>query len=211
MSCLRVIVKFSVDGDIRFISHRDMMRMFSRALARADLPIRFSEGFNPRPRLSLVLPRPVGVASDDEMLLLDFTEAVATERIEAGLADQLPDGIALLQVEPVDSSYRPRVRSVRYTLPLEPDQGQSVGRKVAEMLNAELVSVTRQKPGERQQRQRNIRRYIEQAGIDRHGQLYLELLVADDGTARPAELLEWLGLPAKPYLAQLRRTCVQYA
>ena len=187
------------------------MRLFARALARADLPVRFSEGFNPRPRLSLVLPRPVGVASDDEMLLLEFSEAVAIERIEAMLADQLPDGIALSRVEEVEATYRPRARSVRYTLPLDSDQVQVVGRKVAEMLSAESVSVTRQKSGTQQQRQRNIRGYIEQAGIDGDGQLYIELSIADDGTARPAELLDWLGLPAKPYLAQLRRTCVQYA
>ncbi|GAF87148.1 unnamed protein product, partial [marine sediment metagenome] len=59
----RWVFGYDVDGDLRFISHHDMLRLFARSLARAALPVRFSEGFNPHPRLSIPLPRPVGVAS----------------------------------------------------------------------------------------------------------------------------------------------------
>ena len=60
--------EFSVTGDLRFISHRDTVRVFQRALARAALPVAYSEGFNPHPRLSLPLPRAVGVASEAELM-----------------------------------------------------------------------------------------------------------------------------------------------
>ena len=71
---------FSVTGDLRFISHRDTIRVFQRALARASLPVRYSEGFNPHPRLSLPLPRPVGVASEAEIIIVEFDQAMPCGR-----------------------------------------------------------------------------------------------------------------------------------
>ena len=67
----RWVFAFQVDGDLRFVSHHDMLRLFRRALARAEVPMRFSQGFNPHPRMSLPLPRPVGMASETEALMIE--------------------------------------------------------------------------------------------------------------------------------------------
>src|SRR3990172_12981655 len=67
----RWLFAYSIDGDLRFISHHDTLRLFRRALARADLPVRFSEGFNPHPRIMIPLPRPVGIASRAEGLVVE--------------------------------------------------------------------------------------------------------------------------------------------
>ena len=63
-----------MDGDIRFVSHRDTLRLFARAATRAEVPLRYSGGFNPHPRVTIPVPRPVGVASDVERLVLELTE-----------------------------------------------------------------------------------------------------------------------------------------
>ena len=63
-------IRFKVEGTLRFLSHAETVRLLERACVRAGLRLRYSEGFNPHPKLSLPLPRPVGVESDEELLCL---------------------------------------------------------------------------------------------------------------------------------------------
>ena len=65
-----LVVRFKIAGTLRFLSHSQMLSVFQRAFIRANIPTRYSEGFNPRPKISLPLPRPVGVESDDELLVI---------------------------------------------------------------------------------------------------------------------------------------------
>jgi radical SAM-linked protein len=65
-----VLIKFKIEGSLRYLSHAETLRLFQRACARAGVNLQYSQGFNPRPKLSLALPRSVGVESDDEMLIL---------------------------------------------------------------------------------------------------------------------------------------------
>src|SRR3989304_8362378 len=67
----RWLFAYSIDGDLRFISHHDTLRLFRRAMARANLPVRYSEGFNPHPRIMIPLPRPVGIASQAEAIVVE--------------------------------------------------------------------------------------------------------------------------------------------
>ena len=64
-----LVVKFRISGSLSYLSHRETMTMFDRALVRAQVKLKYSEGFNPRPKLSLPLPRSVGIASDAELLV----------------------------------------------------------------------------------------------------------------------------------------------
>src|SRR5690606_16197351 len=93
----KVAIRFRVEGDLRFISHHDMMRLFERALARARLPVKHSEGFNPRPRMSLPLPRPVGVATLADRLVVELREPVETTDALARLRRQMPVGLTLAE------------------------------------------------------------------------------------------------------------------
>ena len=110
-------VRFRVGGDVRYCSHHDMMRLMTRTLVRACWPMVYSQGFNPHPRISLCVPRPVGIASEDEHLLVrvgeDFTLTPAADR----LAGQLPDGIDLLNV--VQGRFKPSAAIYQLDLPVE--------------------------------------------------------------------------------------------
>jgi len=70
------------------------MRLMARAAARASLPLKHSQGFNPRPRLALVPPRPVGVASRCELMVIQLTEPIDAETLCRKLNEQLPRGQA---------------------------------------------------------------------------------------------------------------------
>lgn len=69
------VVRFAVRGWLRFLSHAETVRVFERGCARARVPVKYTQGFNPHAKLSLPLPRPVGVASDDELLILRLFDA----------------------------------------------------------------------------------------------------------------------------------------
>lgn len=90
---------FEKVGSAVWISHLDLMRLFQRAFKRAGLPLKHTQGFNPRPFVSIALPLSVGVESICE--LLDFEldgGSFTTEQILAGLNENLVDGIRVLQV-----------------------------------------------------------------------------------------------------------------
>ena len=90
---------FEKTGDAVWISHLDLMRVFQRAFKRADLPLTHTQGFNPRPSVSIALPLSVGIESRCE--LLDFElegQKVANEEIMARLNENLVSGVKILAV-----------------------------------------------------------------------------------------------------------------
>lgn len=90
---------FEKKGNAIWISHLDLMRLFQRAFKRADLPLTHTQGYNPRPSVSIALPLSVGVESCCELLDFDLDgEAVACEEICERLNRALVDGIRILKV-----------------------------------------------------------------------------------------------------------------
>lgn len=91
----KIRVKFARKEDVKYISHLDMMRVFERALRRADIPIAYSEGFNPHPKMTFALPLPVGVTSDAEYADFEVDKEIAPEEFKKTLNSSLPDGIEI--------------------------------------------------------------------------------------------------------------------
>ena len=108
----RLIFSFSKTGTAAFISHLDLMTVFERALARAGYSPRFTEGFNPKPRLEFANPLSLGLSSEDEIAgidLYDFdTQADFIERMNRSL----PDGLRVLRVAPAADTGPARRRSL---------------------------------------------------------------------------------------------------
>jgi len=97
---LRCRVRYAKRQPLRFLSHLDVVRSLVRALAISGLPVAFSQGFNPHPKLSLGPPLPVGATGDSEFVDIEFTRAVGAEEIRSRLSPGLPDGIEILSVSP---------------------------------------------------------------------------------------------------------------
>ncbi|MEX1316102.1 MAG: TIGR03960 family B12-binding radical SAM protein [Synechococcaceae cyanobacterium] len=92
----RLRIGFAKTGSLALISHLDLLRLLERALRRTGLPVSFSGGFHPLPRLQVALPLPLGVEGTGEWLDLEFTEAVAPAAVRARLQAELPPGLQLL-------------------------------------------------------------------------------------------------------------------
>ena len=93
-------IKFSKTGNGKYISHLDLLRCFARAAARAGkaLPVKFSEGFNPHPQITFLLPLPVGVTSVCELVDIEFTADLPKTAIAEAFNAELPPDLRVLDV-----------------------------------------------------------------------------------------------------------------
>jgi radical SAM-linked protein len=94
----RLRIRYAKRGRLRFTSHRDFSRAFERALFRARVPMAYSSGFNPHPRISYAGASPTGAASEAEYLEIGLAETVDPDAVRRDLDDSLPDGLDLLEV-----------------------------------------------------------------------------------------------------------------
>ncbi len=103
---IRLRITYRKGGDLRFLSHLDLVRLFERLLRRSELPIEFSRGFNPRIRLSFSGALATGLESDHEELDVVLSESVAPEVVLARLRALAPQGIEWLEAAPASGPLR---------------------------------------------------------------------------------------------------------
>ncbi len=91
---------YTKDGDARFVSHLDLIRLFSRAFKRAGIPLTYSEGFNPHPKLAIALPLSVGVTSEGEYMDAEIDRPLTKEDLKE-LNAKMPLGISINSISEV--------------------------------------------------------------------------------------------------------------
>ena len=94
----RLRVRYAKRGRLRFTSHRDFSRAFERAIVRARVPMAYSSGFNPHPRISYAGASPTGAASEAEYLEIGLAREVDPAEVLAALDEALPPGLDVLEV-----------------------------------------------------------------------------------------------------------------
>lgn len=152
---LRIRIAFAKHGKIRFTSHRDVARIWERTLRRASLPVAYSEGFSPRPKLSFGLALSTGHESDAEYLDVDLDpdrvhEALDLEALRVDLSERLPVGMAVTAVQLIDRStpsLQQAVTSCTWQIDVSDVDSDTVAGAVARALAAENLVVTRERKG----------------------------------------------------------------
>jgi radical SAM-linked protein len=94
----RLRLRFSRGEELKYISHLDVMRLWERVLRRADIPMAYSEGFSPHPRISLAAPLPIGVTSEAELMDVVISKAVSPYFLIQNTKPQLPKGMEVFEV-----------------------------------------------------------------------------------------------------------------
>jgi radical SAM-linked protein len=209
MSFQRVLFRFSKEGEARFLSHHDLIRLFERALRRAELPMRMTQGFNPHPRVAILTALPLGVEAADEPVEVEFDPPVPAAVAAEKLAAQLPRGIRLAGAQELPDGVRARVDSVAYEAQLP--QGAADGpANVERILASQSVVIDRTTPSGH--RPMDIRPAIREMAVVQ-GRLSFVLRVAPEGTPKPSEILAAvLGQPARGLAGvRMRRTRVGLA
>lgn len=93
---ISVRIKYAKGESVKYVSHLDTLKTFTRAARRADLPLKYSQGFNPHPHMVFGLPSSVGMMSVCEYADIDFEDGVTCEEIQNGLNQALPEGFRVL-------------------------------------------------------------------------------------------------------------------
>lgn len=140
-------IRFAKRGRLRFTSHRDFQRAFERALRRASVPVAFSHGFTPHPKVSFVGAAPTGAASEAEYLEISLTEQRRPEDVRSALDAALPDGLDILEVGEVDpaepGSLADRLQASSWEIVLPGAAISEVRSVVGTFLDADSVEVER--------------------------------------------------------------------
>ncbi|CUR55898.1 conserved hypothetical protein [metagenome] len=139
----RLRVRYAKRGRLRFTSHRDFSRAFERAVFRARVPMAYSSGFNPHPRISYAGAAPTGSASEAEYLELALSEVVVPADVHAMLDESLPDGLDVLEVvESPGGSLADLLEGSRWRIDLAADRDDTTAA-VERFLAAEEALVER--------------------------------------------------------------------
>src|SRR4029079_6179883 len=89
----RARIRFTKEGDLRWISHRDLMRLWERLFRRAGVALSMPEGFHPKPRINFPSAWALGSAGIDELLEVDLAEESTSESLGEAIAGELPEGM----------------------------------------------------------------------------------------------------------------------
>ncbi|WP_347245270.1 TIGR03936 family radical SAM-associated protein [Thermogutta sp.] len=186
----RVRIRFSKTGDLRFIGHHDLVRTLERLFRRAELPLAFSQGFHPKPKISFPLALALGLEGHNEVLELELTEALSTDEILARLQRATVPGLAFHSVEPVPPGTRKaQVSRVTYEIRV-PSEREGMVRSRLDAIDAHSrVEMTQQG----QAVERNLLDHLLDWSL-KDGRLSFTLRVDPCGSLHPREVLRILGL-----------------
>jgi len=146
----KIRIRLAKTGRARMVGHLEFMSVVHRAARRAKLPVRFSQGFHPHPRISFPDALPTGVASRAEIIDIECFRPLDPARIRDQLNEQLPEGFEVLQSEALSwrsASPSASIEGVTYRVELADLADAGLPQRIDAFLAAETVSVSREKKG----------------------------------------------------------------
>ncbi len=192
---MRLRVTFAKQNALRYTGHLDLHRIWERAARRAELPLAYSQGFHPQPKISLAAALPLGFSSICEVLDMRLTEDLPLEGLKERIQNAVPSALQIIKVESVDESLpamQTLVVQAEYEVAFtEPIEGSDLKRRVDSLLEAACL------PRERRGKAYDLRPLIEQVSVlDDPLRLRMLLSAREGATGRPEEVLEQIGIPA---------------
>lgn len=189
-------LKFSKTGMGKYISHLDLLRTFTRAIHRAELPVRYSQGFNPHQLITFSLPLALGVTSETEFVDIDFEEGTRPDDIMTALNENLPPDIKILKVTTPECKANDIV-SARYMIDIT-HCDINAGEVKGFFEQAEIPALKKTKKGEKEI---NLREFILEWNIEeiKDDGITLDVVLSAGGSAniKPdimvSKLCEYLG------------------
>ena len=208
---MRIRITFAKQGALRYTSHLDLHKLWERAARRAELPLAYSQGFHPQPKMNIAAALPLGFSSRCEVLDMRLEHEVPLDGLCERLQDTLPTGIQVSSIESVDEklpALQTQVASAEYEVTLtEPVDGSELERKIDAVMGSE--SIIRERRGKTY----DLRPLIEEIRImESDGssysqgtlsvqerapalhRIFMRLAAREGATGRPEEVLDMLGI-----------------
>ena len=196
---MRIRITFAKQGALRYTGHLDLHRLWERAARRAELPLAYSQGFHPQPKMTIAAALPLGFSSRCEVIDLRLEHEIPLEGLSDKLQQTLPTGIRVSNVESVDEklpALQTQVASAEYEVTLaETVDGSDLKQKIDSVMESE--SLMRERRGKTY----DLRPLIEELNItptpegEEPGlRVFMRLAAREGATGRPEEVLDVLGI-----------------
>ena len=182
-------LRFRKAGNLRLVSHIDLMHVFERMMRRAALPFANTQGYHPKPCLVFAQALALGVAGLAEVVDLELREPLPEDELLERLNRHAPPGLVFLDARALGRKGSVQVRRAFYRLPL-PAPDDDLPRRCAELLERDRCVAERLRP---QRRFVNIRPYLCELHANADA-LTMVIWITPDGAARPEEVVKALGL-----------------
>jgi radical SAM-linked protein len=196
---MRIRITFTKQGALRYTGHLDLHKLWERTARRADLPLAYSQGFHPQPKMNIAAALPLGFSSRCEVMDLRLKNDIPLEGLSERLQATLPTGIRVLNVETVDErlpALQTLVASAEYEVTLtEPMDRPELEQRIEHVMRAESL------PRERRGKVYDLRPLIEGIALtpnpslkEREPKISMRLTAREGATGRPEEVLDVLGI-----------------
>ena len=197
---MRIRITFAKQGALRYTGQIDLHKLWERAARRAELPLAYSQGFHPQPKINIAAALPLGFSSRCEVMDMKLEREIPLEGLRDKLQGTLPTGIQVLNLETADErapALQTQVVAAEYEITLtEPIDRSELKRKVDSVLESE--SIIRERRGKKY----DLRPLIEALassplpmGEEQGMRIIMRLAAREGATGRPEEVLDVLGIP----------------
>ncbi len=195
-----IICRFAKGEQVKWVSHLETIKVLERALRRAQIPMAYTEGYNPRPRLAMGPALPAGMTSDAELTALFLLRRTDADELKEGLNAQLPPGFRILTAWAIPAYGKKQTLGdidtaeyvARVTGPVEAEELQ---RRVVGLLSCRELPFTRQR--EKKTQHIDLRPWIlalTTTEAEGGSEIGMTLRTGSAGGVRPMELLEQIGV-----------------
>ncbi len=194
---MRVQITFTKQGALRYTGHLDLHKLWERAARRAGLPLAYSQGFHPQPKMSIAAALPLGFSSRCEVLDMRLERDIPLDGLRDTLQATLPAGIQVLSVEQTDDrapALQTQVVSAEYEVTLtETGSGSDLKRRIDSVMESDFVLRTRR--GKEYDLRPLIESLTSASSPEGRGEkIHMKLSAREGATGRPEEVLDVLGI-----------------
>ena len=189
---MRIRITFIKQGALRYTGHLDLHKLWERAARRAELPLAYSQGFHPQPKMNMAAALPLGFSSRCEVMDIKLEHDIPLDDLPTRLNSTLPSGLQVVGIEQVDErapALQTQVTAAEYEVTLtekiNPAELQQTIDSVMELKTL---------PRERRGKMYDLRPLIERLERLSDNKIFMRLAAREGATGRPEEVLDVLGI-----------------
>lgn len=196
---MKILCKFTKLGYLKFISHLDLVDLFQRTLFQNKVDVKFSEGFNPHPRMSIAYPLPLGIESNSEYMEIYLNSRIDLKDFLIKMNERLPAGIKIVEaMYDDDESISNKVKSVVYAFKLlntffDKNKDVDIAKELDKINSMDIVEIERKrKKGKRRIFvKENAKEYLKRLEL-KDDAIYAYIKMSENGSLKPALIFDIL-------------------
>jgi len=190
---MRIQITFSKQGPLRYTGHLDLHKLWERAARRAELPLAYSQGFHPQPKMNIAAALPLGFSSRCEVLDMRLEQDISLDGLAEKLNNTMPEGIRVIKIVQEMNERAPALQtqivSAEYEVTSkEAGFGSDLKRKIDSVMGTESIIRTRRK------KEYDLRPLVEELELVTENKIFMKLTAKEGATGRPEEVLDVLGI-----------------